>query len=94
VFAGVVLAVQCEGGEAGGGLADATGALGIALLGTAVAVFGVRAAVMAGLEDLEGLFESRHGGGCVWWIGSGTKLRDKLLLVFNASQWDGGGDWS
>lgn len=66
VFArAVVLAVQCEGGEAGGGLADATGALGVALLGTAVTVFGVRAAVVAGLEDLKGLFEGRHGGGCV-----------------------------
>jgi len=67
VFAGVVLAVECEGGEAGGGLADAAGALGVALGGAAtVAVLGVGAAVVAGLKDLEGLFEGRHGGGwCV-----------------------------
>jgi hypothetical protein len=37
--------------------------------------------VVAGLEDLEGLLESRHGGGCVWWVGSDTKLRDKLSLL-------------
>lgn len=56
------VAVECEGRETGGGLADATVALGIALLGTVAAVVGTRAAV-AGLEDLEGLLESRHGGG-------------------------------
>ena len=62
VLAGVVLAVECEAGR---GLADAAGALGVALGGAAtVAVLGVGAAVVAGLKDLEGLFEGRHGGGC------------------------------
>jgi hypothetical protein len=41
--------------------------------------------VVAGLEDLEGLLESRHGGGCVWWVGSDTKLRDKLSLLVSRS---------